>query len=393
MTLNYERASELFGHLNVAGRWNHAWCTRDGWQAAIERDFNRHERLYMQPGGPWALGHEGPARPRPLRTAAMHLDRLRLTSKFLCANLPRTYRMTTYALRQTAEMLVQPMPTAPAVRPAGALVLGAKLVLLWPLLELGVGRGHLTNVRPEDYDDMPMNGDFSQADHWLHFGVLGTLVELPGLMWSQEFLRTGRLNCASLCLYGACAGRLVLQPVRLLSTAACIAATLPLACMLAVLAAGIDGLLALAHATGGRLSPRVLQHPLIRRLARCSRLKPDALFLGMFQAVHGERIMDNTLPANNVRASAKGDVSAQVRNFIRKEMMNFRSVDKFADDAEAQAAAVTQLRDHIVAALEDYCSELPDDMGYRWGLSQLNDFIALTYDEALCYGAPQAVAS
>jgi hypothetical protein len=392
MTLNYERASELFGNINVAGRWNHAWCTRDGWQATIERDFARHGQLYMQRTATRAPAGELPPSNRYMQAAAMHADRLRLTSKFLCANLPRAYRMTTYALRQTAEMVVDPVAAAPA-RPMGAMVLGAKLVLLWPLLEFCVGRGHLTNVRPEDYDDVPMAHDFSQADHWLHFGVLGTLVELPGLMWSQEFLRTGRPNYASLCLYGACAGRLALQPVRLLSTAACIAATLPLAFMLAVLAAGVDGLLALGHAVGRKLSPRIAQHPLVRQLVRSTRLAPDALFLSMFQAVHRDRALDNTLPANNVRASPKGDVSAQVRTFIRKEIMAFRYLEKFNGDAEAQAQAVVALRDQIMAALKDYCSELPDDSGYRWGLSQLNDFICLTYDEALCHREGQALAS
>lgn len=364
--LSYPRAVRALAAVNVAGIINHRLCTRDGWAPSMERGFERHFDRF----GP-ALRTGSATSGSSIALAAI-LDRARLSSTYALAHTPRMMRH----LWSPSFWIMGSARTAGWLQPLQPAVVGACL-LSFSWLEVVAGRGHLVNLRPSDLAEPARGGAHIHLDRHLHFGALGYLLEWPCVAAAHICNQRQRPQLAAACLYGAVAGRLLLQPLRLLACAACLVVALPVSVLAGAAVVAADVGLGLVHQASALAA---------RRLGRPEQAPAPSLFNTIASRVLEHRVMDDTLPANSVRATPKGDVSAQVRAFMSVRLQEFARVP---DGSEVEAAQVVcEVRDSIVLRLRDYCLDLPDNQGYRWGISQLNSFIATSHDEALCVANP-----
>ncbi len=170
-------------------------------------------------------------------------------------------------------------------------------------------------------------------------------------------------------------------PLRLAATVACLVATLPVAVVMAFLVACADGALDVAKLAMRAVPQGLRQAHALRTVVEV--IDEKRVFWAIYHAVHIGHVMEDTLQANDLRFPPKGDIGTQVRKFVVQEMKAFQALDHLEGQQEAESVMV--LRDSIVARLAERCSALPDNKGFEWGVAHLNAFIAIQYDESLCY--------
>lgn len=379
----YDFAARAFAQVNLAGRINRSWCTADGWNHSLTEQFRQHTARVQahQMRHQDAIASQNTWRHTFVHaagTSAYRLNHVRLSTSTIWAIMPTCMRIATWV--HPGPTLFGPENLLERLSSGVPGLLVHHALWAWPYIELFAGRGHLVNTRPQAYGRPVFEDAIGRNGQLLHFGLLGMLLEYPGLAGSGYLLRRQHPSLAAFSLWSACLGRLSLQPIRLATTAACLAATLPIACIIGMTICIGDGLLDITASAADFLLGNTRTQPAPR--AFVGALRNAYFFSSLQQAVLTGRVLEDANPADRRRASIRGDVTGQVRKFTKEALMNFQDIDGLP--GAEQPAAVVQLRDQIIEELADFCRDVPPKSGLYWGVAELNGFIANTYDDSLC---------
>lgn len=261
------------------------------------------------------------------------------------------------------------------VQLATAVVQRSPCAGLYPVAEVIFGRGTTPTNRFAN-SERPLLRIAHQWEHLTQHGLLGRVLEKMPMQHAAALEARGADKMAQACIAGAILGRVVLQIPRT-------AVVLWAICEVAIAVACVTTLF-LALEGSARSARWVIEG--------ISPRQPGA------QLSNGRQSLDELINllswqmvpviAQAAQPDDMGNVAptaADYSNTTVARRTNAAIVHRFADftgEIEEDSAALRAAADSIAEDLRQYCSRAPDNSALRGGLSILNNFMEMTYEEA-----------